>query len=207
MSTAISRPTGIWPMKIPMSCFSSATTSTNHRGEQADRAPAQRRREATTLPRYRNRYAQYRLDPDLQSLHAQVPALVTWDDHEVAERLRRPMVAKVRRSGALPVAPRRRLPGVLRAHAGAADPVASARAGDAGLRPFHLRRPGRDFHDRRSAVSLARSLLRPAEQGRRPSGKQSQLPGAARSRPHHDRLRAGSLALFDGSRTRRRNGT
>jgi alkaline phosphatase D len=37
----------------------------------------------TTLPTYRNRYAQYRLDPDLQNLHAQVPALVTWDDHEV----------------------------------------------------------------------------------------------------------------------------
>jgi alkaline phosphatase D len=37
----------------------------------------------TTLPQYRNRYAQYRLDPDLQNLHARVPALVTWDDHEV----------------------------------------------------------------------------------------------------------------------------
>ena len=39
--------------------------------------------EASTLPTYRNRYAQYRLDPDLQGLHAQVPAVVTWDDHEV----------------------------------------------------------------------------------------------------------------------------
>src|ERR1700746_3164366 len=39
--------------------------------------------EAATLPTYRNRYAQYRLDPDLQGLHAQVPAIVTWDDHEV----------------------------------------------------------------------------------------------------------------------------
>jgi alkaline phosphatase D len=38
---------------------------------------------ATTLPTYRNRYAQYRLDQDLQRLHAQVPSLVTWDDHEV----------------------------------------------------------------------------------------------------------------------------
>ncbi len=38
---------------------------------------------ATTLPLYRNRYAQYRLDPDLQNLHARAPALVTWDDHEV----------------------------------------------------------------------------------------------------------------------------
>jgi len=40
--------------------------------------------EAATLPTYRNRYAQYRLDPDLQRLHAEVPSLVTWDDHEVA---------------------------------------------------------------------------------------------------------------------------
>ncbi len=39
--------------------------------------------EAATLPTYRNRYAQYRLDPDLQRLHAEVPAVVTWDDHEV----------------------------------------------------------------------------------------------------------------------------
>ena len=39
--------------------------------------------EATTLPTYRNRYAQYRVDPDLQRLHAEAPALLTWDDHEV----------------------------------------------------------------------------------------------------------------------------
>jgi alkaline phosphatase D len=39
--------------------------------------------EAATLPTYRNRYAQYRLDQDLQRLHAEAPALVTWDDHEV----------------------------------------------------------------------------------------------------------------------------
>ncbi len=38
---------------------------------------------ASTLSGYRNRYAQYRLDPDLQRLHAEVPALMTWDDHEV----------------------------------------------------------------------------------------------------------------------------
>jgi len=39
--------------------------------------------EAATLPTYRDRYAQYRLDPDLARLHAEAPALVTWDDHEV----------------------------------------------------------------------------------------------------------------------------
>jgi alkaline phosphatase D len=40
--------------------------------------------EAATLPTYRNRYAQYRLDPDLQRLHAVSPSLVTWDDHDVS---------------------------------------------------------------------------------------------------------------------------
>ncbi len=40
-------------------------------------------KEATTLAGYRNRYAQYRQDPDLQRLHATVPMLVSWDDHEV----------------------------------------------------------------------------------------------------------------------------
>jgi len=39
--------------------------------------------ETVTLAAYRNRYAQYRMDPDLQKLHARAPALVTWDDHEV----------------------------------------------------------------------------------------------------------------------------
>ncbi|HVE02801.1 MAG TPA: alkaline phosphatase D family protein [Rhizomicrobium sp.] len=40
-------------------------------------------KECETLDEYRARYTQYRLDPDLQALHAAVPALVTWDDHEV----------------------------------------------------------------------------------------------------------------------------
>ncbi len=52
-----------------------------------ERRPTVRRHsdgiEAATLPTYRNRYAQYRLDPDLQRLHAEAPALATWDDHEV----------------------------------------------------------------------------------------------------------------------------
>ena len=39
--------------------------------------------EARTLVQYRNRHAQYKTDPDLQRLHAAVPWLATWDDHEV----------------------------------------------------------------------------------------------------------------------------
>lgn len=39
--------------------------------------------EPYTLADYRNRYAQYKLDPNLQAAHAACPWLVTWDDHEV----------------------------------------------------------------------------------------------------------------------------
>jgi Phosphodiesterase/alkaline phosphatase D len=36
-----------------------------------------------TLGEYRNRYACYKSDPDLQLCHARFPWIVTWDDHEV----------------------------------------------------------------------------------------------------------------------------
>ena len=39
--------------------------------------------EPYTLAEYRNRYALYKSDPDLQASHAAAPWLVTWDDHEV----------------------------------------------------------------------------------------------------------------------------
>jgi alkaline phosphatase D len=40
--------------------------------------------EAVHLADYRRRHAQYKTDPDLQALHAAVPWVVTWDDHETA---------------------------------------------------------------------------------------------------------------------------
>lgn len=39
--------------------------------------------ELFTLDDYRMRYAQYRTDADLQTLHAGVPFITVWDDHEV----------------------------------------------------------------------------------------------------------------------------
>lgn len=42
-------------------------------------------REIVTLRDYRRRHAQYKTDRDLQALHAAVPFIVTWDDHEVAD--------------------------------------------------------------------------------------------------------------------------
>jgi len=46
-------------------------------------APAMAWPEPTDLAAYRNRYALYKLDPDLQAAHAAFPFVVTWDDHEV----------------------------------------------------------------------------------------------------------------------------
>lgn len=40
--------------------------------------------ETITLPQYRNRYSQYRLDPDLRRAHQQHPFICIWDDHESA---------------------------------------------------------------------------------------------------------------------------
>jgi alkaline phosphatase D len=56
--------------------------------ESADPSPNVVRRHsdgqaATSLALYRNRYAQYRGDPDLQFLHGTATSLITWDDHEV----------------------------------------------------------------------------------------------------------------------------
>jgi len=40
--------------------------------------------ELLTLSDYRARYAQYRSDPDLQAVHARLPFICVWDDHEIA---------------------------------------------------------------------------------------------------------------------------
>lgn len=39
--------------------------------------------EPFSLVEYRNRYSQYRTDPDLQAAHAAVPWIITMDDHEI----------------------------------------------------------------------------------------------------------------------------
>ena len=58
---------------------------------------------------------------DLQAAHAAHPWIVTWDDHEVDRRLHRRHRPAGSRPGALPAAARRRLPGLLGAHAAAAS--------------------------------------------------------------------------------------
>lgn len=54
-----------------------------YEGVAQPRIRAHRGGELTTLADYRNRYALYRTDPDLQNAHAACPWVVTWDDHEV----------------------------------------------------------------------------------------------------------------------------
>ena len=41
-------------------------------------------KETVLLDDYRRRYAQYRSDADLQRLHAALPMIAVWDDHEIA---------------------------------------------------------------------------------------------------------------------------
>lgn len=41
-------------------------------------------KEILNLQDYRTRYSQYRLDPDLQAVHAAHPFITVWDDHEIA---------------------------------------------------------------------------------------------------------------------------
>jgi len=52
-------------------------------GRNAGRVRQHHRHEIFTVVDYRNRYAQYKLDPHLSAAHASAPFIVTWDDHEV----------------------------------------------------------------------------------------------------------------------------
>ncbi|MGH3712216.1 MAG: alkaline phosphatase D family protein [Micromonosporaceae bacterium] len=46
--------------------------------------PVEPKHEVLNLSDYRIRHGHYKTDPHLQALHASVPWLITWDDHEVA---------------------------------------------------------------------------------------------------------------------------
>lgn len=51
-------------------------------GRNANRVRQHHCDEIFTLVDYRNRYAQYKLDPALRAAHLSAPFIVTWDDHE-----------------------------------------------------------------------------------------------------------------------------
>ena len=52
-------------------------------GDAIGRVPS-KGTELATLDDYRQRYAQYRDDQDLQGMHQQFPIIAIWDDHETA---------------------------------------------------------------------------------------------------------------------------
>ena len=80
-------------------------------------------RSSFELDDYRNRHAQYKTDPALQAMHAAVPWLVTWDDHEFENNCAglTPEHPDRRPPRSSKAATRRRLSGLLRAHAAAAS--------------------------------------------------------------------------------------
>ncbi len=54
-----------------------------YEGAARPRVRAHQGGELNTIDDYRNRYALYRTDSDLQAAHAACPWIVTWDDHEL----------------------------------------------------------------------------------------------------------------------------
>ncbi|MDP3073532.1 MAG: alkaline phosphatase D family protein [Opitutaceae bacterium] len=54
------------------------------KGDNAGSVRPHGQKEIFTLDDYRERYAIYKSDPALQAMHAQVPWIMTWDDHEVS---------------------------------------------------------------------------------------------------------------------------
>ena len=161
--------------------------------------------EATDLRTYRNRYAQYQTDPDLQALHAAAPCLATWDDHEVqndyaddrSQNFDDPLVFLARRAAAyqafwehMPLPPWARPRGP--------DMTIFCRADFGDLATF--------LFARRAAVPLAPGL-RQAAARRRQAADRRRLPGAPRPAPLVSRQGAGSLALPRVRQQRRRAGT
>ncbi|MER7334102.1 MULTISPECIES: alkaline phosphatase D family protein [unclassified Micromonospora] len=57
----------------------------NDKGIRPGDADRHNMRNTVTLDEYRERYAYYKLDPDLQAAHASAPWIVTLDDHEVVD--------------------------------------------------------------------------------------------------------------------------
>ena len=76
---------------ISIWCSTSATTPTSTASTRpravAFPPPEGFEEETVDLRTYRLRHTLYKLDPDLQAVHARFPFVVIWDDHEVAERL------------------------------------------------------------------------------------------------------------------------
>ena len=105
--------------------------------------------ETVTLANYRQRYAQYKTDPDLQAAHAAAPWLAVFDDHELADNWADEVPDKP--EPAFLGTTRRSAAGVLRELA-VATVVDAARSRHAALPARALGRPGDVSHARHPAV-------------------------------------------------------
>ena len=149
--------------------------------------------DAIDLRTYRNRYAQYRTDPDLRALHAATPCLAIWDDHEVqndyadfwSQNFDDPLVFLKRRAAAYQ-AYWEHMPLPLWARPRGPDMTIFCRHDYGALATFLSRR--------RAAIPLAPGLRQAAER-RRQADHRRGLPGAPRPAPLVSRQGAGSLAL------------
>ena len=147
---------------------------------QAPSSAATTEPEPADLAGYRNRYALYKSDPDLQAAHASTPWFVIWDDHEVENdyagdpaRTRRaaPTRSGERRAAAyqawwehqpvrLPAARRRRLRDAAAASRSARWHAVPARRPPAPHRPgLRRRQVSRSTHPARRRSTPARTML------------------------------------------------
>ena len=81
----VHRATAGSPRSSRISFCTLAITSTSMRPDRRAMCVVTSAAETVTLADYRQRYAQYKTDPDLQAAHAAAPWLVVFDDHEFAD--------------------------------------------------------------------------------------------------------------------------
>ena len=162
-------------------------------------APA---RTIMTLDDYRTRHAQYKTDVDLQAAHAAHPWLVTWDDHEFVNNYADMDVESAPAARGGRCAPRRRLPGLLGAHAA----VPGAQAGRTGPAAVPALQVGIDSHlqrPRRPPVPLRPAGL----QDDGPARRRRLLPGRPGPGAHACSAPSSATGCLPSSPPRARTGT
>jgi alkaline phosphatase D len=143
--------------------------------------------EIYALADYRQRYAIYKMDPDLQLAHASAPWIVSFDDHEVDNNF----AGLVSEEGIPPeIFALRRAAGFQAWYAAAPELVAE-RAVDPGLSPLPVWRSRPDRRARHPPISQ-----RPALRRRLACG----LRRCAQAGEHHARREAGGLARRGAAR-------
>ena len=140
--------------------------------------------EIYTLVDYRNRYAQYKSDPDLMAAHLSAPFIMTWDDHEVDNDYAGDRDEQRHAAGDLPAPSCRRVPGVLRVDAAAGVDAAVGRP-HAALPAAAVRQSDRFQRAGYAAVSIQAGAVRRSRHLRR----------VVRRAPHDSRRATGEVAV------------